>query len=257
MRVSCGVIGNPIAHSLSPDIHLNFAKQLNIDLDYQKYLVDKNQLNYFVKHFFEKGGIGLNVTLPFKQEVITTVDELSEASKICRSVNTLSIQKNGLIYGDTTDGDGLIFHLNKINFKFKDKTILILGAGGASVSVIYALLKNRVKIILHNRSSDKIDKVISMFSGVGDIKYFDLNSDIKVDGLICAVSQFNQPLLDQILPSLKSQAFIYDLNYAARTEQTLNYFREKEFEHLSDGYGMLLGQAAKSFEIWHGKMPVF
>jgi len=254
----CGVIGNPIEHSLSPDIHLNFAKQFALELDYQKYRLEKEQLGYFVKNFFEKGGGGLNVTLPFKQEVIGAVNQLTEASRICQSVNTLSIQENGNILGDTTDGEGLILHLNQLNYEFKDKTIMMLGAGGASISVIYSLLKNNSKIILQNRSSDKINKIISKFSSIGQINSFkQLGKEIKIDGFICAVSQFSPTLLDRIVPSLKADAFIYDLNYAERSVETLDYFRQKEFKRLSDGYGMLVAQAAKSFEIWHGKMPIF
>jgi len=257
-KLTCGVIGDPIAHSLSPDIHLGFAKQFNIALDYQKHLLKKYQLVPFIKGFFKNGGTGLNVTLPFKQDVIAMVDQLSEASKLCQSVNTLSLQKNGNIQGDTTDGEGLILDLDKRRYRFKHKNILIVGAGGASISVIYTLLKNSAKIILHNRTNEKIKHLISKFSNIGDIQSFDsLDQPIKMDGLICAISQFNQPLFDHIVPSLKKDAFIYDLNYAERALETLNYFCQKGFTKTSDGYGMLVGQAAKSFEIWHGKMPIF
>jgi len=257
-QASCGVVGNPVKHSLSPEIHFNFAKQFNINLDYQKYLVEPEQLETFIKNFFIKGGVGLNVTLPFKQSVIPFIDELSMASEMCGSVNTLSVKKDGSIKGDTTDGDGLLLHLKQLEYEVKGKTILILGAGGASISVIYALLKNQAKVILHNRSPDKIESLLHRFSDFGEIRAFDLNNENSgVDGLISAISQFNQPMFDQVVRVLKKDAFVYDLNYAERAEKTLNFFRKKGFTRLSDGYGMLVGQAAKSFEIWHGKMPVF
>lgn len=253
--IRCGVIGNPIKHSLSPKIHHQFAKQCAIQLDYQKYLLEKDHISTFVKDFFSNGGIGLNVTLPFKQLVLETVDQLSESAKICQSVNTLSIDQIGKIHGDTTDGAGLILDLERLGYLFKNKNILIIGAGGASISVIYALLKNQSNITLHNRTPGKVAQVISQFRDVGDIQSFELNKNNQFDGVICAVSQFNQQLLNPIISCLNTGSFIYDLNYAERAQQTLGYFSKLGFNRSSDGYGMLIGQAAKSFEIWHGVLP--
>ncbi len=249
------MIGNPIAHSLSPQIHQKFALQTNLELEYQKYLVEEEQLDSFVKEFFANGGTGLNVTLPFKQQVLELVDELSDAAKTCQAVNTLSVDKNGKIRGDTTDGAGLILDLTRLAFEFENKNILVVGAGGASISVIHALLNNQARVTLHNRSQNKVTAVISQFSDEGEIHAFDSKETIKFDGVICAVSLFNQSLLDPVVPLLNDNAFIYDLNYAQRAEQTLNYFKQRGFENSSDGYGMLVGQAAKSFEIWHGILP--
>jgi len=255
----CGVIGNPIEHSLSPPIHKKFATQLNINCDYQKYLVETEQLETFVKDFFNQGGTGLNVTLPFKQQVLNVVAELSEASQVCQAVNTLSVDQSGKIKGDTTDGEGLLLDLKRLNFDTHNKNILVVGAGGASISVIYALLKNNAKVTLHNRSKDKISSAISQFTKLGKIKAFELsnnNANInKFDGIICATSQFNLSLIEPTISQLAANAFIYDLNYAQRAEECLKYFKNKGFSRLSDGYGMLVGQAAKSFEIWHGVLP--
>lgn len=251
----CGVIGNPIAHSLSPQIHQNFAKQFDLKLDYQKFLVEQNQLDSFVENFFRSGGVGLNVTLPFKQQVLDLVDELSDAAKVCQAVNTLSVDKNGNIQGDTTDGSGLILDLNRLGFKFKNKNILVVGAGGASISIIHALVENQSIVTLHNRSQEKITAVISQFSSLGQIQAFDDNEEPKFDGLICAISQFNPALLEPVVSHLHKNAFIYDLNYADRAKETLDFFAQKGFEKSADGYGMLIGQAAKSFEIWHGRLP--
>lgn len=251
----CGVIGNPIKHSLSPQIHQKFAKQFEIDLNYQKYLIVQEQLNSFIREFFRNGGTGLNVTLPYKRLVINLVDTLSDAATVCQAVNTLSISKNGNIRGDTTDGAGLTLDLKRLQFKFKNKKILVVGAGGASISVIYELLKNQSKVTLHNRSQKKISVVISQFSNIGQIDAFDENKRVIFDGLICATSQFNQELLEPAISHLDKNAFIYDLNYGERATETLNYFKQKGFDRYSDGYGMLVGQAAKSFEIWHGVLP--
>ena len=258
-KITCGVIGNPIKHSLSPSIHSNFAKQCNLNLDYQKYQLDEAQLKPFILDFFSNGGVGLNVTLPFKQQVLTIVDELTPAAEICQSVNTLSVNSDGKILGDTTDGDGFILDLNRLGYDYKSKNILVVGAGGASTSVIYGLLKNGAKVTLYNRTQSKVETIISQFESVGEIKPHSSNADFIADdlydGLVCTISEFNEEMLKPLLIKLNNDAFIYDLNYAERSEKTLNYFEHNGFIKSSDGYGMLVGQAAKSFEIWHGVMP--
>jgi len=260
-RKLCGVIGNPIAHSKSPEIHQKFAASCQVELEYNKYLVSEQNLQEFVTDFFEQEGTGLNVTLPFKQSVIQLVDELTENAKLCQSVNTLYRNKEGKLCGATTDGDGLLLDLDKLGFIHQGKNILVIGAGGASVSIICALLKQQTKVRIINRSQDKIAKLVDQFSGIGDIGIFNQEEknhnreQITFNGVISAISNPNNNLYQSILPSLKSDAFIYDLNYAERAEETLNYFRENGLTRSSDGYGMLVGQAAKSFEIWHGVMP--
>ncbi|MCF6194108.1 MAG: shikimate dehydrogenase [Kangiellaceae bacterium] len=257
----CGVIGNPIAHSKSPEIHQKFAASCQVELEYDKYLVTEQNLHQFVTDFFEQSGTGLNVTLPFKQSVIQLVDELSENARLCQSVNTLYQNKEGKLCGETTDGDGLIMDLEKLGFLYQEKNILVIGAGGASVSVICALLKQHAKVRIINRSQDKIAKLVEQFSEIGDIGIFNKREknhkgqQIAFDGVICAISSPNPNLYLSIWPTLKSDTFIYDLNYAERAEETLNNFRENGFTRSSDGHGMLVGQAAKSFEIWHGVMP--
>ena len=251
----CGVIGNPVSHSLSPEIHTEFAKQFNIDLDYQKYLVEPQNLEPFVQSFFANGGTGLNVTLPFKQQVLSVVDELSDAAKLCKSINTLSVNHQGKIKGDTTDGEGLIHDFNRLSFEFKEKNILLIGAGGASISAIYSLLYHDTKLNILNRSENKVRTIISQFESQGNIRLFEQNNNIQFDGVILAISEFNEALFKQAVSCLKKDAFVYDLNYAERAEKSLHYFKQKGFTRLSDGYGMLLGQAAKSFEIWHDRLP--
>ena len=139
------VMGNPIAHSQSPDIHLNFAKQLSINLNYQKYLVEPENLNTFVNHFFDHNGKGLNVTAPFKNAVFKIAKNISVESKKCQSVNTLYLNSKNEICGDTTDGKGLLIDLQSKQFDVKNKNILIVGSGGATTSILYALLMEGAK----------------------------------------------------------------------------------------------------------------
>ncbi len=251
----CGVIGNPISHSKSPEIHSDFAAGLPLEIQYDKFLLTDETLAEFVHHFFENGGTGLNVTLPFKQSVISLVDELSENAFLCQSVNTLYVNQQNKICGETTDGDGLLLDLNKLSFDYHNKNILVIGAGGASVSIICSLLKQNANIRIINRSMEKVDKLVDQFSTIGNIKPFDPNEKIYFDGVICAISQANASIYKKVIPRLKPDAFIYDLNYKERAEETLACFKQAGFSRLSDGYGMLVGQAAKSFEIWHGVLP--
>jgi shikimate dehydrogenase len=267
----CGVIGNPIEHSLSPQIHQKFAGQFDLPLEYQRYQLEFEQLADFITHFFADGGVGLNITLPFKQHVFELAEKLSESAAICHSVNTLWLDKQGVLNGDTTDGAGLMMDLERLSFATKNQSILVVGAGGAATAVVHALLKQGAKVTLHNRSAEKVTKIIDQLSEIGQIHRYEeslssannssltaknkANQPIKFDGLICGLSEFNQEMLEPCVDKLTKEAFIYDLNYAQRAQLTLDFFRQKGFTRLSDGYGMLVGQAARSFEIWHQQLP--
>jgi len=253
--IHCGVIGNPIEHSRSPSIHLSFAKQFELELRYQKYLVEPEDLKPFITNFFNRGGKGLNVTLPFKQEVIQIAKNISEESKLCQSVNTLYLNHQSEICGDTTDGKGLLADLVLKDFNIANKHILIVGAGGATTSILYALLQIGAIVTLHNRTKNKIEKIKSNFSSIGDIELYSENPLQKFDAIITATSIFNPQLLIPLLNNITPDTFIYDLNYKERADETLNFFRNNGIKRCSDGYGMLIAQAAKSFEIWHGVLP--
>ena len=112
----CAVIGNPISHSLSPKIHKMFAQQAGVNLEYSKIKLDSSQLNHFIQEFFSKGGVGLNVTAPFKSAVIECVSTLSESANVCQSVNTIFRNSSGQLVGDSTDGPGILIDLKRLNF---------------------------------------------------------------------------------------------------------------------------------------------
>jgi len=260
LKILCGVVGDPIEHSLSPKIQNAFARQFNLNLAYHKYHVSSDNFSAFVSGFFEQGGRGLNITLPHKSSACQLAQNVSEDAKLCQSVNTLWRNSKGIICGDSTDGAGFVLDLERLNFSIANKNILVVGAGGAAKSIIYSLLKNKANLGLHNRSPEKINQLQNVFSSVGTITPFiqaqpEALAQADFDGVICALSEFNQTLYDPIIKHLKKDAFIYDLNYANRADTTLNYFKQKGFARCSDGYGMLCGQAAKSFEIWHGVLP--
>ncbi len=253
-KILCGVVGDPIAHSLSPKIHHAFAKQFNLDLAYHKYQVSSDNFSHFVTDFFAQGGRGLNVTLPYKVAACRLAKNVSEDAALCQSVNTLWRDRSGEICGDSTDGAGFLLDLERLQFSVQNKNILVVGAGGAAQSIIYSLVKQGANLFLHNRTQEKIYQIQNRFASVGKINIFEPEQAL-FDGVICALSEFNQSLYEKSILSLKKEAFVYDLNYAQRAEKTLGYFKQKGFVKVSDGYGMLCGQAAKSFEIWHGVLP--
>lgn len=247
-----GVIGNPVSHSLSPIIHQQFAKQFGWSINYEKYLLETKELKEFIYHFFKQDGQGLNVTLPFKKDIIKLANEVSNEVAITQSANTLWL-KNNKIYADSTDGKGLLFDLNKQGFSVKNKTILIVGAGGATQSILFALLNAGANVCLLNRTRKKVDALIKQFSAQGNISHY--QSKEKVDGVISAVSEFNPKLFESAAIQFSQKTFCYDLNYGVRAEEFKQFALSNGCIQFSDGIGMLLAQAAYSFEIWTGKYP--
>lgn len=253
-----GVIGTPIQHSLSPQIQMQFASHLGYQMDYQKYQVEPADLNAFISDFFSHGGKGLNVTLPHKQSVFKLVDEVSQDALLAGSVNTLSINSQGKLVGDTTDGQGLLLDLQRQNFPIAHKQLLVVGAGGASQSILVALLKAGASITLLNRTASKLEPLIQKLSHLGEITALNSTQSEAVelfDGVISTVSEFNPVLLAPIRQNIGDKTYCYDLNYAERASQFKCFALANRCKNFSDGLGMLIGQAAKSYQIWHGQLP--
>ena len=173
------VIGNPIEHSLSPKLHNYWFEKNNIDANYSKRKIDKNKIQEVISEIRDKKLDGINVTVPFKSDVIPFLDTLSEESKITQSVNTIYKHDDKLI-GHNTDIKGFELSLNETQFNPKNKTVFILGAGGVVPSIIYALEKLGVsKIIVSNRTKQKAENLKKYFSNItvvdwGDQPEFDM-----------------------------------------------------------------------------------
>ena len=252
-----GVIGDPIEHSLSPKIHTQFSNQLGLQVDYQKYHVRPEELELFIKEFFVKGGRGLNVTVPHKQSIIKHLDKLTGEAQLANSVNTVFIDQQGLLVGDTTDGAGLLLDLSNKPLTINKARVLVIGAGGASQSILLALLKAGASIEILNRTPEKVSDIVQRFSGFGEIKSFNkqLNSPHSFDLVISSISEFNHELISQIADRVDQNTFCYDLNYAQRAMMFKQFVTENGMTHFSDGLGMLICQAALSYQIWHKKLP--
>ena len=175
------VVGNPISHSKSPLIHALFAKQCGQELEYSKLESPLNEFLALVNDFFygsdsilkqrSRGlGKGLNVTVPFKEQAWSLCAHLSDGAKLAGAVNTLYLNEKGEVCGENTDGIGLVRDIKNQGVSFKEKKILIIGAGGAVRGVLQPILKEIPgKVVLTNRTLSKAEALVSIFSGLGNI----------------------------------------------------------------------------------------
>ncbi|GGI84382.1 shikimate dehydrogenase [Legionella impletisoli] len=270
------VMGNPIAHSLSPIIHQQFAAQTGQTIIYEKRLILPDEFEQQAHDFFKNGGKGLNITLPYKFEAFSLCQQLTERAKKAQAVNTLWMS-GGKLHGDNTDGIGLLRDLQRY-LDVRTQSILVLGAGGAASGVIPALLSQTPHVTLVNRTQRKAEQLKTRFPNLTILDYdaLNLSSDFNseasheltvrsrkseeigftYDLLINATSA---SLLDEPLPIPKSiwkaKPFCYDLAYQLGEDTSFVQAAKKEGCHAVDGLGMLVEQAAESFFIWFGIQP--
>ena len=267
-----GVIGNPIEHSLSPKIHSIFAKQVNIQIDYQAYKVNENDLEPFIKDFFKSGGDGLNITVPHKINCLNVADEYSPSVKLIGAANTLSSNKiSNKIYAHTTDGAGFVADVIKKSIPIFNTNVLILGAGGAAQSIISMIHeKDPASIVVDNRTQEKIQTVLDRYNllksvepskGVQltDLKNFSKHRSLadNINLVINTTSAgFEGPFSWNEDIFTTRDTIFYDLSYS-KTDSLTPFL--KWASHYSDqchnGIGMLINQAALSFELWTGIKP--
>ena len=258
-RRKFAVIGNPIDHSLSPKIHKLFAEELGKDITYEAIMVEKEVFESKVNRLFEDGYEGLNVTLPLKELAFDYADTLSEDSKACGSVNTL--WKNGSkVFADTTDGRGLIRDLTEKGIDLKDKEIIILGAGGSARSIIPSLLRqDPSRITIGNRTRSRAEALANQFSSPANpINVIEMSQDLNfLPDLIINSTSAGVLKEDVVIPKnlFSKQIQVYDLSYAKFDTPFIEIAKQLGAEKCFDGLGMLIHQAALSFEIWTGEIP--
>ncbi len=253
------VMGNPIAHSKSPQIHSMFAEQTGQSLRYEALLVPEDGFADAVSEFLYSGdGKGLNITVPFKQEAWQLADQLSERAETAGAVNTLLL-KDGALYGDNTDGAGLVRDLtSNQGVSLKNKRILMLGAGGAARGVILPLL-DRQPATLHvaNRTVSRAEELVELFAshGVLGASGFDAlhdDFDIVINATAAGLNGQVPPLPEGIIGK---HSICYDMMYASEPTAFVRYCNERNAQQAIDGLGMLVEQAAESFRLWRGVMP--
>ena len=166
------VFGNPVAHSKSPQIHTLFAQQTGQSLTYTAELAEIGQFEPAVRNFINNNGKGLNITVPFKQDAWKIASTLSERAQRAGAVNTLTLQEDGTLFGDTTDGIGLVRDLvQNHHVSLMDKDILVIGAGGAVRGVLEPILEqNPTSLLITNRTAHKAVQLADDFSDLGNIK---------------------------------------------------------------------------------------
>jgi len=254
------VIGNPIEHSKSPDIHLLFADQTGERLHYEKIFAEENAFTQVVNEFFNFDGKGLNVTVPFKNEAYDFVDELSDYAKHAGAVNTIYKNDSGQFVGANTDGIGLLRDLKKtLRLQIIDKKILIVGAGGATQGIVEPLLnENPAECWIANRTLSKAEVIAEQFSPFGRIHTCGLNNipekefDLVIQATSAGLQGNNVELPAAIIGTNTS---CYDLLYSDEDTPFMQWARMHSATHVVDGFGMLLEQAAEAFYLWRGKRP--
>ncbi|PKH64663.1 shikimate dehydrogenase [Psychrobacter sp. 4Dc] len=265
------VIGNPIAHSKSPEIHEQFAIQAGIDISYQRQYCPDDAASFtaVVEAFFCGGGVGANVTVPFKQvayDCCAARGGLSEHAKTAGAVNTLMLNKALLesgvpiteaLYGDNTDGQGLINHIMSMEWPLTDARVALIGAGGAARGVILPLFEAGINsLTIANRTVSKAADLVNELSAASSII-----DDQNIE--VCATNELSGAfdiiinatsigLSDDTLPldDVLNCQYAYDMMYG-RPLPFLQHFAARGAQ-TSEGYGMLIGQAALSFERWTG-----
>ncbi len=258
------VIGNPIAHSKSPQIHAAFAEQTGEDIHYDTLLAPLDDFSGCVDEFFRSGGKGLNVTVPFKQQAFELAAILTERAEQANAVNTLWTGSDNELKGDNTDGAGLLNDLlNNLKATLIDKRILLIGAGGAVRGVINPLLTGQPEsLVIANRTASRAEELALASShwqeagicvsgcGLDDLE--GQQFDIIINGTAASLKGKLPRLPDNVLIE---GGICYDMMYSTQPTVFVKWGEDHAAGSSVDGLGMLVEQAAESFFIWRGVRP--
>jgi len=247
------VIGNPIDHSLSPKLHNYWFEKNNINANYGKRKIIKSEIQKVITEIRDNKLDGINVTVPFKNEVIPFLDILSEESKITQSVNTIYIHNKKLV-GHNTDIKGFELSLNETQFDLKNKIIFILGAGGVVPSIIFALEKLGVsEIIVTNRTKQKAENLKKNFS---KIRVVDWGDQPEFDVIINATSLGlnREDNINLNFENINKEKLFYDVIYNPKETKFLRTGKSLGCK-VSNGKMMFIYQAFEAFKLWHKVQP--
>ncbi len=251
------VFGQPIAHSLSPRIHAMFGGQLGIALDYRAIEAGRDTFVAMLEAFAHEGGRGANVTLPLKQDALAVVTTLSARARRCGSVNTLIRDHDGW-HGDSTDGVGLLRDLRERHgFDPASRRILLLGAGGAARAAAFALADaGAAELRIVNRTRARAQALALAIDGAASALHVTLPVNAAFDLVVNATSAGHASAAVELPPgALSPTTLCYDLSYGSAAQTFLAQARAAGVQHVGDGLGMLVEQAAEAFALWHGGRP--
>lgn len=254
------VMGNPISHSKSPQIHAAFASQTEQRLTYSAIQVDVGGFEQAVGNFRASGGKGLNITVPFKQEAWALVDERSECAVQAGAVNTVSFDDDGRSIGDNTDGIGLVRDLMENHgIELCGARILLLGAGGAVRGVLGPMIAQKpAEIVIANRTEERAIALAAEFNrtellrGCGFQSIGEQPFDIIVNGTAASLQGELPPIP---ATAVSDTTCCYDMMYGREPTVFMQWGGEQGAAQVVDGLGMLVEQAAESFFIWRGVRP--
>ena len=257
MSKSFAVIGDPIDHSLSPNIHSAAFRELNLDSAYIAYRIPKGELADSIEGLKKIKIDGFNITIPHKIEMMKYLDKIDESCSLIGAVNTVS-NKDGVLKGYNTDMDGFLEPFKKKELNIKDAKVLLLGAGGAARAIVAGFAKEKAKrITIANRTLEKAKELSGFAKTIGldtnaikikDVKNTAKDYDIIVNATSIGLKNEPSPIS---LEGINEKTIVYDIVYMPMNTDFLKKAKEKN-AIIIYGYEMLLGQAVRAFEIWHG-----
>lgn len=252
------VIGNPIAHSKSPQVHALFAQQTRQTMVYEYLLAPLDGFAAAVHDLIAQGGRGANVTVPFKLEAFALAQELTPRAQSAGAVNTLSFS-DGRIKGDNTDGIGLVRDITiNASVPLEGRSVLLLGAGGAARGVILPLIEaNIASLAIANRTEARALELAQHFSSssvpvsASTFEQLHRTFDVIINATSASLASDLPPVPDAVFGST---TLAYDMMYSAQPTRFMQHALQRGAQ-VRDGLGMLVEQAAESFYIWRGVRP--
>lgn len=256
------VFGNPIKQSKSPAIHQQFAAQFKEPLIYRALRIEVDSFEARVASFFEQGGQGLNVTLPFKERAFALADESSERASRAGAANCLIPMPDGRLRADNTDGVGFVRDMvANHGWSLAGRRALIIGAGGATRGVLQPLLNEGLEqLTIANRTAHKAEALAAQFADAGRIAPVGLGLEALDGQTFDLVINATSAGLDGEMPALPPLALTdrcccYDMVYGAQPTPFMRWAAAQTPWAVVDGLGMLVEQAAESFYLWRGQRP--
>lgn len=254
------VFGHPIGHSQSPRIHTLFAQQTGQAMDYSAQDVPAERFHAALADFLRQGGRGLNCTIPLKELAWQRADRLSERARRAKAVNTLKLEADGRLFGDNTDGIGLVTDLrSNLKVPLASRRLLLLGAGGASRGILQPLLAEQpARLLIANRTVDKAEQLVREFAEFGPVAacgFPDLaghSFDLIINATAASLHGELPPLPKKLLAA---GGACYDLAYGKTPTAFVVWGRSQAARLSVDGLGMLVEQAAEAFALWRGVRP--
>lgn len=254
------LFGHPVSHSWSPFIHGLFARQFDHVVDYKVQDVSPGSFRHAVIDFFVQGGGGANITLPHKPAAAEIVNDLSARAERARAVNTIVRRSPTELYGENTDGAGLVTDLTRnLDVKLHGARLLILGAGGATRGILAPLLEEEPREVrIANRTPERAEALREEFSDLGEVSAsgFDGVEDRPWDIIINATAASLAGEVPELPERVVGRDTVcYDLAYGRGDTVFMRWAQARGSQHAYKGWGMLVEQAAEAYLLWHGVRP--